>query len=353
MMRISRPALAGLIALLALPFLVRWFFPASQKYYLHLLIQVLIWSFIYTGWSLMGRFGLTSLGHGAFTGIGAYATVLLWNFAGLTPWLGIPIGVALAVAVALLVAYPSFRFRISGHYFALLTLALTEFVRLCIVGWRDYTGGSLGTQPKRYGEGISLYAVQFEPDRVLSYYIALGLWVVGLYLWLRVDRSMDRYALDAASQDEEAAASVGIDVTREKLKVTALSAAMCAVGGAIYGQYQMYIGPDTIAGLGVSLNIVFAVVAGGLWVPLGPTVGAVFTLLLSEGLRVAIQGSTALKAWLGPAALALDSAIYGLLLILFIIYMPKGILGTILERRDRSRAPDAAQPATAPAHSAR
>ena len=139
------------------------------------------------------------------------------------------------------------------------------------------TGGSLGTQPKRFGDGLSLYAMQFESDRVLSYYIALALWAVGLYIWWRVDRSMDRYALDAASQDEEAAASVGINVTREKLKITAISAAMCAVGGAIYGQYQMYIGPDTIAGLGVSLNIVFAVIAGGMWVMLGPTVGAVFT----------------------------------------------------------------------------
>jgi branched-chain amino acid transport system permease protein len=119
--------------------------------------------------------------------------------------------------------------------------------------------------------------------------------------------------------------------------VTALSAAMCAVGGAVYGQYQMYIGPDTIAGLGVSLNIVFAVVAGGMWVVLGPTVGAVFTQLLSEGLRVTIQGSAWLKDWLGSAALALDTAIYGLLLVLFIIYMPKGILGTLLEWRQRRR----------------
>lgn len=111
---------------------------------------------------------------------------------------------------------------------------------------------------------------------------------------------------------------------------------MCALGGAVYGQYQMYIGPDTIAGLGVSLNIVFGVIAGGIGVLLGPTVGAVFTGVLSEGLRVAIQGSAALKSWLGSAALALDAAVYGLLLILFIIYMPKGILGTILEARRRA-----------------
>ena len=338
-MRRRLPAAIGLALLIALPFLIRYGFAASEKYYLHLLVQILLWAFIYTGWSLMGRFGLTSLGHGAFTGIGAYAAVLLWNFADLTPWLGIPVGVALAVAVALLVGYPSFRLRIAGHYFALLTLALTEFIRLCIVGLRDYTGGSLGTQPRRYGDGISLYALQFETDRMLSYYVALGLWLFGLYVWLRVDRSMDRYALDAANQDEDAAASVGVDVTRERLKITGMSAALCALGGAMLGQYQMYIGPETIAGLGVSLNIVFAAIAGGLWVPLGPTVGAVFTLALSEILRVTIQGSAALKAWLGPAALALDAAVYGLLLVLFIIYMPKGILGTLMERRKRTAAP--------------
>jgi branched-chain amino acid transport system permease protein len=335
--RPSPAVLVGIAILLALPFIVRTFFGGSEKYYLHLLIQILIWSFIYTGWSLMGRFGLTSLGHGAFTGLGAYTVVLLWNYAGLTPWLGIPIGIAIAVVVALLVGYPCFHMRITGHYFALLTLALSEFVRLCIVGLRDYTGGSLGTQPKRYGDGLSLYAMQFEPDRVLAYYIALAVWAAGLYIWWRVARSMDRYALDAASQDEEAAASVGINVTREKLKITAISAAMCAFGGAIYAQYQMYIGPETIAGLGVSLNIVFACIAGGLWVMLGPTVGAVFTQVLSETLRVTIQSSAALQSVLGSAVLALDTMIYGLLLILFIIYMPKGILGTLLERRDKAQ----------------
>ncbi|MEZ5649277.1 MAG: branched-chain amino acid ABC transporter permease [Burkholderiaceae bacterium] len=321
----------GLLALIAFPFGVRAVFPEAEKYYLHLAIQILLWAFIYTGWSLMGRFGLVSLGHAAFTGIGAYVTVLLWNNLGLTPLLGIPVAVALAVLLSQIVGYPCFLQRIRGHYFALLTLAMTEFVRLCIVGLRDLTGGSLGTQPKRYGDGISLYAVQFEPDRMLSYFVALVVWVIGLWIWLRVDRSMDRYALDAASQDEEAAASVGVNVTREKLKVTAISAGMCAFGGAIYGQYQMYIGPDTIAGLAISLNMVFAAIAGGIWVLLGPTLGAVITQMLAETLRVTIQSSETLKGLLGSGALSLDTAIYGLLLILFIIYMPKGILGTLQE----------------------
>jgi branched-chain amino acid transport system permease protein len=334
-MKIRPLYVLGLALALAVPFLIRNFLPASEKYYLHLLIQIWLWSFIYTGWSLMGRFGLTSFGHGAFTGIGAYVTVLLWNFAGISPLIGIPVAVVVAIAAGLLVGYPCFNLRITGHYFALLTLAFTEFVRLCIVGFRNWTGGSLGTQPKRYGDGLSLYAVQFEPDRFLAYFIALAVWLVGLGIWHWVDQSMDRYALDAASQDEDAAASVGIDVTRAKLKITAISSAVCAFGGAMYGQYQMYIGPDTVAGLGLSLNIVFACIAGGMGVLFGPTFGAFFTQILSESLRILIQGSTWLKTTFGANALVLDQAIYGLLLILFIIYMPKGVLGTFAEWRNK------------------
>lgn len=326
-----------LLVLVALPFAIRNVFPASEKYYLHLLIQIWLWAFVYTGWSLMGRFGLTSFGHGAFTGIGAYVTVLLWNFAGISPLIGIPVAMLTAVVAGLLVGYPCFNLRITGHYFALLTLAFTEFVRLCLVGFRNYTGGSLGTQPKRYGDGLSFYAVQFEPDRFLAYFIALAIWLIGLFVWHRVDQSMDRYALDAASQDEDAAASVGIDVTRAKLKITAISSAMCAFGGAMYGQYQMYIGPETVAGLGLSLNMVFACIAGGIGMMMGPTFGAFFTQILTEVLRILIQGSAWLKVTFGSNALVLDQVIYGLLLIMFIIYMPKGILGTLVDWRQKRR----------------
>src|ERR1051326_8510741 len=112
----TAPWLVGLALLVALP----WLSPSS--YFLHIVILILIWGFIYTAWSLMGKFGLTSLGHGAFLGAGAYATGLLWNLDGLTPWLGIPIGVALAVLIAVVIGYPCFRLKVVGHYFALVTL---------------------------------------------------------------------------------------------------------------------------------------------------------------------------------------------------------------------------------------
>jgi branched-chain amino acid transport system permease protein len=120
-------------------------------YPLHIIIVIMIWSFTYTGWSVMGRFGLTSLGHGAFMGMGAHVTALLWNYGGFTPWIGIPISLVCAALLAVLVAYPCFKFKITGHYFALVTLALTEVVRQTIIATRDYTGGSLGFTPTPKG----------------------------------------------------------------------------------------------------------------------------------------------------------------------------------------------------------
>ena len=236
-------------------------------YYMHVLILILIWGFVYTSWSIMGRFGLVSLGHGAFLGIGGYTVAMLWNFYGITPWLGIPIALILATIVALIVGYPCFQFRIIGHYFALVTLALAEVVRLVIIGMREYTGGSLGMTPQRYGEGMSVYAFQFV-EKDYFYGIVLLSWVFGIWVWNLVDNSMARYSMEAISDDEDASASVGINVTREKLKITILSAWLTAFGGVLYGQYQMYLNPDTIAGISVSLQIVFASIVGGMYLSL-------------------------------------------------------------------------------------
>jgi branched-chain amino acid transport system permease protein len=316
--------LIGVAALAAVP----W--TGIGNYHLHLLINILIWGFIYTSWSVMGRFGMVSLGHGAFLGVGAYVTTLLWNTAGLTPWLGIPIALLVAVILALVIGYPCFRFRIVGHYFALVTLALGEVVRLTIVALRAHTGGSLGMTVEGVPGGTSLMALQFG-ERGTFFYVALAVWLFGLWVWRIVDRSMLRYALEAASEDEDASASIGVNVTRAKLAITMLSAAMTALGGALYAQYQLYINPETVSGIGISLQIVFAVIAGGMYVQLGPTVGAVITLLLAETLRVAV----------GHDVHGLDGTIYGLLLVLFIIYMPQGISGYAVAawRRRRTGPP--------------
>jgi branched-chain amino acid transport system permease protein len=305
----------GLVALIALPFVYR------DPYHLHLLVLILIWSFAYTSWSIMGRFNLVSLGHGGFMGVGAYVTALLWNHLGVSPWIGIPVSMAAAGVLALVVAYPCFRFRITGHYFVLVTLALSGIVLQVITATRDYTGGSLGYTPNRARSGQGFWALQFD-DKITWYLIALGIWVVGLIIWRAIDRSMARYAMEAISEDEDAAAAAGVNVTAEKLKITLISALMTALAGAIYCQYQMFISPDTVSGIAVSLQMVFAVIVGGLYVSLGPTIGAIITILLAETLRVGF----------GTKAVGWDNLVYGVLLVLFIIFLPKGILGSILDR---------------------
>jgi len=152
-MRARCVAYIGWLAIVvALPFF-------TQPYYMHLLIQILLWSFVYTAWSIMGRFGFVSLGHGAFMGVGAYVPGLLWSYYGVTPWAGIPLGVLVSVLLALIIGYPCFRFRVIGHYFALVTLALGQVIMLSIIAARDFTGGSLGFTLRAVGN--SWLALQF------------------------------------------------------------------------------------------------------------------------------------------------------------------------------------------------
>jgi branched-chain amino acid transport system permease protein len=316
---------ATLVAALGILLAVPLFAP---PYFLHLLIQVLLWGFIYTAWSMMGRFGFVSLGHGAFMGVGAYVPALLWNYCGVTPWLGIPLGVALSVLLALVIGYPCFRLRVMGHYFALVTLALSQVVMLSIVAARDITGGSLGFTPNAVGH--SWFALQF-PEKGYFYAISLVLWLGGLAVWWWIDRGIGSEALEAIAEDEEAAAAVGINVMREKLRVTLISAALTALGGAIYGQYFMYLNPETVSGITVSLQIVFAAIVGGMYTALGPTVGGLLTISLNEGLRVGF----------GTNFIGAANTIYGILLILCIIFMPRGIVGmleTINFHRSRTKA---------------
>src|SRR6266404_694171 len=229
------------------------------------------------------------------------------------------------LAFAFFIAYPCFRFRITGHYFVLVTLALSGIVLQVITATRDYTGGSLGYTPDRT-KGSHLLALQFD-DKATWYLIALAVWAVGLVVWRWVDRSMDRYALEAISEDEDAAAAAGVNVTAEKLKITVISALMTSLAGALYCQYQMFISPDTVSGISVSLQMVFAVIVGGLYVSLGPTVGAAITILLAEILRIGF----------GTKAVGWDNLVYGVLLVVFIIFLPKGILGSILDKLKTQR----------------
>lgn len=329
MMAYALPAVV-LAVLAALPLL------SPPDYAMHVLITMALTALAGTGWAMMGRYGLVSFGHGAFLGAAAYTMALLWNEAGLTPWLGIPIGVAVAVVIGMLLGYPAFRLRVVGHYFALVTLAAGEIVRILIVALRDHTGGSLGMTPAKAPAGQAFLAMQF--DKAGFWWMALAAWALGLLAWRLLDRSMSSKALAAISEDEDAAASIGIRVTREKMKVTVISVALAALAGALTAQYRQYLNPESLAGLGISLQIVFGAIAGGMYAPFGPTIGAVITIGLDEALRIGFG-----TEFTGGAPL-----VYGLLLVLFMLFLPRGIAG-LFERKPKvpAAAKTAAGEATA------
>ena len=295
---------------------------------MHLLIQILLWGFIYTAWSMMGRFGFVSLGHGAFMGIGAYVPALLWNYYGVTPWIGIPLGVALAVAAR------------AGHRLSLLPPQGGRALLRAGDAGAEPGGDALDRGGARHhrrlarldAEGRRPLLVRAAVSRQAHFYaIALALWLRRARRLALIDRGIGREALDAISEDEEAAAAIGIDVMREKLRVTVISAALTALGGAIFGQYLMYLNPETVSGISVSLQIVFAAIVGGMYSVLGPTVGALLTISLNEGLRVGF----------GTNFIGAANTIYGVLLILCIIFMPRGIVGTlrkVIAREPRTKA---------------
>ena len=241
---------------IALVFLAILLFPliCYSQYVIHIITLILLWSFVATAWSLMARFGIVSLGHGAFLSIGAYIPTLLFNFYGLSPWLGMFFAIAVAALAAMILGYPCFRFGLIGDYFALVTLAVAEVGSLVIVACREYTGGSLGLTLK--SSNRSWIDFQFNDERYY-YYIAMIFLLLALFIWRLIEKSKIRLALTAIGESELAAASLGVNVIKYKMLITTLSVTLTAMGGVVYAQCTRYISPDTVSGVGVSLSVCF------------------------------------------------------------------------------------------------
>jgi len=287
-----------------------------SPYLIHIGTLIFIWSFVTTAWSYMGRFGIVSLGHGAFLGLGAYTSGLLFNFYGLSPWVGMLVGGVVAVFFAIIIGYACFRFGVVGDYFALVTLALGEVVALTIIAFRDVTGGSLGFTLKSTGTSLLYFQ---SGKKIHFYYASLGFLIAALLVWKWIDRSRMQKALRAIGEDEIAASTLGIGIIRYKMIITMISAFMTAIGGVIYAQYITYLNPHTLSGVGVSLEIAFKAILGGMFSLWGPTVGTALIVALEEYIRVSYGGKF----------VGFSQIIYGLALVLLIIFLPKGIYGSL------------------------
>jgi len=312
---LSRAGL-GLLLVAALVFPAVFTLPFPR----HVMILIYLYGTLAAAWNLLaGYCGQISLGHAVFFGVGAYTSTLLVVKAGVTPWLGMAAGAALAVVVSQAIGYPVFRLR--GHYFAIATIAVGEIVQTLVINW-DWVNGARGIfVPIQRPD--SLWNLQYHTSKAAYYYIALALLAVALGVTVLLERSRRGYYFRAIREDEQAAASLGVHVAREKHWAIAVSAALTAMGGTFYAQYNFFVDPETVFPLSLSILICLVAVLGGVGTLWGPVVGAAVLVPLSEGTRVL----------LGGGGKALDLLIYGALIMVIAVVQPGGLVG--LARRFR------------------
>jgi branched-chain amino acid transport system permease protein len=323
----------GLLVALAVALLC---FPLvfTRPYPRDVMIKIFLYGLLAQAWNLLGGYcGQISLGNAVFFGIGAYTSSVLGLWWGVTPWLGMAAGMALAVLVSQAIGFPCFRLR--GHYFAIATIAIGEIVQTIMINW-DAVGGARGINLPIKPE--MLVNFQFHRAKWPYYYIALALFaaVFGLTAW--VERSRLGYYFRAVREDPEAAQSLGVPLTRYKLLAIALSAAFTAAGGSFYAQYVLFIDPESVFPLLLSILICLVAVLGGVGTLWGPFLGAVVLIPLSEATRI----------YFGGTGKAVDLMIYGGLIVLVAVFQPAGLAG-LLRRVGRRGGPPAALAAQVPA----
>ncbi len=296
-----------------------------SRFLISLGVLVLMWAHLGNAWNLMaGYAGQFSFGHAVFYGIGAYtSTVLLVDYA-ISPWLGIFAGAALAALFGAVMAYLLFRFGIRGHFFALGTFAIAEMVRL-IATETKLINSSIGIHIPLV-RGDSWPRMQFEVSVINYYYVMLGIFVVGLFLIIAISRSRLGYYFQAIREDEAAAAALGVDVLRYKVIAVGLSGALTALGGTFFTQYFLFIDPTLAFGVNVSVQILLRPIVGGVGTIWGPLVGALLLTPLGEFTRAFVRTPPAFLSVIQGRA-GVDVMLFGLILIIVVLFMPHGIVG--------------------------
>lgn len=253
-------------------------------------VRMLQAAYLGLAWNvMMGFAGQLSLGHALFFGIGAYAGGALFVHYGIPPWIGGLAGMAAAAAAGTAIGALGFRFDVRGVYFSLLTIAFAEVARIAFNHW-GWVGGSGGLF---LPEGEERYAGNpwlLRGGPGLFYEVFLALVAAGFGLCAMLRRRRIGYFWLAVREDQDAAATLGIDVFRAKLAAVAVSAAMTALGGLVYAFYDNNLYPDTMLSVDISVDMMLAPIIGGLGTLFGPILGAVLLVGLGEALNQATAG---------------------------------------------------------------
>lgn len=312
-----------ILALVALVLAIAPLF--MSRFFISLGVLILMWAHLGNAWNLMaGYAGQFSFGHAVFYGIGAYtSTVLLVDFA-VSPWLGMIAGAALAGLFGLVMGYLLFRFGIRGHFFALGTFAVAEMVRL-LASEMELINTSIGIHIPLV-RGDSWLRMQFEQTTVYYYYVILGIFVIGLLIVIAISRSRLGAYFQAIRENEEAAASLGIDVLRYKTIAVMISGALTAAGGTFFTQYFLFVDPTLAFGVAVSVEILLRPIVGGVGTIWGPLVGALLLTPLAEVTRAFVRNPPPYLSAIESRA-GVDVMLFGALLVIVILFMPNGLVG--------------------------
>lgn len=305
-------------------FLALWLYPSDA--WLGFTMNALIIAVLSLSWNILGGYGgQMSFGHAALFGTGAYVTAMLQVRLGLNPWLAAPLAIAASAAVAAFIGALSFRYGLKGSYFALVTLAFAEVLRILASSF-SITGGGQGILVP-YKAGFANF--QFE-SRSTTYLMTLILVALAMLVTAWVQRSRFGAYLIAIRENEEAAKALGIDTFRTKVLAMALSGAVAGVAGVAYLQTFLFVDSQVAYGAGMSVEALLGPMIGGSGTLWGPLVGKLALHLLGEGAKELVGGAP-----------GLNLVLYGVVLLVILRYLPDGLVGLARRLRLPGRVPSA------------
>jgi branched-chain amino acid transport system permease protein len=287
---------------------------AGNAYYTSIMIIVAVHTIVVVGLCLlMGYAGQVSLGQGAFYGLGAFISGILSATYGVQPWVAMAIAAAVTGTLAFGTAFPIFRLR--GHYLAMATLGLGIITYIFFVELKDYTGGPSGLPGIPY---LAIGPLVFDTD-FKFYYLAWSFTLAVLLLSRNIVDSRVGRAMRAIHGNEDAARSLGIDINDFKMKVFVLSAVYASIAGSLYAHYTTFVSPQPFGFL-ASVRFVVMVVLGGLASIWGAVFGTLTVTFLGDMLQPFGE---------------MDTVVFGLILILVMIFMPQGLFRGVVETYER------------------
>jgi len=313
-MRALAPIAAVVMALAAVPLLV------NSNVVLNFLVVTLMIALAGQGWNILGGYGgQYSFGHAAFFGTGAYVNAILQVRYGVNAWPGFAAGIAVGAALGGIIGVLTFRSGLRGSYFALVTLAFAEVLRI-VASVAPITGAGVGTLMKL---DLRAQAMQFQ-SRAAFYWLILALVAASLVIARLIERSRFGVWLIAVRENEDAAKALGVNAAHVKLGAMVVSAAITAAAGCFYVQYFLFIDSGIAYGTRISIEALLTPIIGGAGTVFGPLVGALVVQALGEGAKL-VAGD----------APGLSLIVYGCILVLVIAFAPHGLIGLIDGARRR------------------